>query len=304
MEEDITVTSRGQFEAGRRVTLIGMVINLFLIVFKFLAGIYGQSQALVADAFHSVSDLVTDCVVLVGLRMGRRAPDRTHHFGHGRLETLTSAVIGGGLLGVAVYIGSKAVWDILRDIEHHPTWLAVCGAGLSVALKEALFQYTRRVGRSIRSMAVVANAWHHRSDAFSSVAVLLGVVGARMRPQWHILDAYAALVVSLLIVKVGLEIVWRSLRELIDTAPGGQVLEQIRGCAMRVPGVHEVHDLRVRTSGGVYQMEMHVVVDGGLTVRQGHAIAKAVEECLHQDFPDLAQVIIHVDPARGEELLP
>lgn len=302
MEEGMIVTSRGQLEAGRRVTLMGLVINLFLIAFKFLAGVYGQSQALVADAFHSVSDLVTDCVTFIGLRMGRRAPDRTHHFGHGRLETLASTLIGGGLLGVAVYVGTKAVWDITRHTEHHPTWLAVCAAGLSVALKEGLFQYTLRVGRRIRSMAVVANAWHHRSDAFSSVAVLLGVLGARIRPQWHMLDAYAALAVSLLIVKVGLEIVWRSLRELIDTAPAAEVLEQIRGCAKGVRGVLEVHDLKVRTSGGIYQMELHVVVDGGLTVRQGHAIAKEVEECLRQDFPDLAQVIIHVDPARAEAL--
>jgi len=155
------------------------------------------------------------------------------------------------------------------------------------------------VGRRIKSPALVANAWHQRSDALSSVAVLLGVAGAQIKPGWHILDAYAALLVSFFIVKVGLEVLWGSLREMVDTAPGAEVLDRVRSCVRRVPGVLEEHDLKIRSSGGLYQMQVHILVDGDLSVSQGHRIAKEVERCLYSDIEDVGQVIVHVDPAEA-----
>lgn len=286
---------------GRKVTLIGVLANAFLMVFKFLAGLFGHSQALIADAVHSFSDLFTDAVVLLGLRIGRKAPDDTHQFGHARIETLGSAIVGGALIATAVYIAVEASLNIYRHTEYHPTFLAVIGAAVSIGMKEALYHYTVRVGKRIRSPLIVANAWHHRSDAFSSVAVLLGVAAAQIKPSWYILDAYAALVVSFLIIKVGLETIIASLRELIDTAPPPEVMDRLMKCATTVDGVLNVHDFRVRSTGGIYQMETHVVVDGDLSVVRGHGIAKEVENCLLEEVEGLGRVIVHVDPKREKE---
>ena len=289
-------------KAGRTVTLVGALVNAFLILFKFLAGIFGQSQALIADAVHSISDLFTDFVVLLGLRMGRKAPDERHHFGHARIETLASYIVGLALIATALYLGIKAIWNIHHHTEYHPTWLALVGAGGSIALKEALYHCTIHIGRRIKSSAIVANAWHQRSDALSSVAVLLGVAGARIKPSWHILDSYAALCVSFFIIKVGLEILWGALREFTDTAPQPEILTKIRQCTLSVDGVIDMHDLRARTSGGLHQMELHIVVNGRLTVTEGHRIAKAVESCLTEEVADLDQIIVHVDPVMEEKV--
>ncbi len=290
--------------AGTSVTLIGVAANAVLIAFKLAGGILGQSQALIADAAHSVSDLFTDVVVLVGLKAGRKAADQDHPFGHARIETLSSGVVGIFLIGAALYIGIDAASNIYSHTESHPTWLAVGVAALSIIVKEVLYRYTVHVGRQIKSPVVMANAWHHRSDALSSVAVLLGVGAARVHPGWHILDAYAALIVSLLILKVGIEILWRSIQELTDTAPPPDTLDKIGRCIRGVDGVLGHHDLKVRTSGGLYQMEAHIVVDGSLTVIEGHGIAKSVELCLKDEIEDLNQVIIHVDPDRRREKRP
>jgi cation diffusion facilitator family transporter len=283
--------------AGQKVTWVGAVANALLIACKFAAGIFGHSHALIADAVHSVSDLFTDVIVLFGLRIGKKAPDKEHHFGHARIETLASAVVGLSLIATAIYLGIEAGLNIYRHTEYHPNRLALIGAGVSIAVKEALYHYTIHVGRRIKSQLIVANAWHHRSDSLSSVAVFLGVTGALINPSWHILDSFATLLVSLLIIKVGLEILVKSLREFADTAPPPEIMNKISQCTKSVEGVLDTHDLRVRTSGGLYQMEAHIVVDGQLTVAEGHRIAKAVEKCLIEEVEDLDRVIVHVDPA-------
>ena len=299
-EKPQTTSGTGAARAGKSVTLLGMCVNVFLIAFKFLAGIVGHSQALIADAVHSFSDLFTDIVVLLGLRIGRKAPDEKHHFGHARLETLASSIVGIALIVTALYLGIRAALNIYRHTEYHPTLLALVAAGVSVGLKEALFHYTVRVGRRIKSSLIIANAWHQRSDALSSVAVLLGVAGANIKPSWHILDAYAALCVSFFIIKVGLDILKGTVREFTDTAPAREILNKIRESAIGVDGVSAMHDLRVRTSGGLHQMEVHIMVDGELTVNEGHRIAKAVEHTLRRDVPDIDRVIVHVDPLLDE----
>ena len=228
--------------------------------------------------------------------MAKKKPDEEHHFGHARIETLASAIVGLALIATALYLGIDASLNIYNHTEYHPTGLALMGAGISIAFKEALYHYTVHTGRRIKSQLVVANAWHHRSDAFSSVAVLLGVAGTLINPSWHILDSFAALLVSFFIIKVGLGILRNSLREFTDTAPHQEILNKISDCIRSVEGVFDMHDLRVRTSGGLYQMETHIVVDGQLTVTEGHGIAKAVESCLTEEFEDLDRVIIHVDP--------
>ncbi len=275
---------------------MGVLVNTILIVLKFLAGIFGGSQALIADAVHSVSDLFTDAVVLFGIRMGRKPPDQEHPFGHARIETLASAIVGLALIATAVYLGIEAGLNIYRHTESHPTALALFGAGLSIVAKEALYHYTVITGRRIKSQLIVANAWHHRSDALSSVAVLLGVTVALIIPSLHILDAFAALVVSFFILKVGFDILAKTLREFTDTAPPPQILNEILECTLSVDGVIDAHDLRVRTSGGCYQVEIHIAVDGRISVAEGHRIAKKVEGCMVEEIEDLERVIVHVDP--------
>jgi len=282
--------------AGVRITAAGIVVNAVMIVVKFLGGTLGHSQALIADAVHSCSDLFTDAVVLGGLKSGRKAADRSHPFGHARIETLASATVGLVLAGVALFLGIEAAENIIHHREYQPTWFAVGVAFLAVVVKEALFQCTIRVGRHIRSPVITANAWHHRSDALSSLAVLAGVTGSRIRPQWHILDAYAALLVSLFILRVGLRILRDAARELADTAPPPEVLHRIEEVIRQVPGVLAHHDLRVRTSAGQILMEVHVVVSGWLRVCQGHRIAKEVEQKLTAELDDIKQVLVHVDP--------
>ncbi len=283
-------------QAARTVTLVGAAVNIFLIGLKFAAGIIGHSQALVADAVHSISDSVTDAVVLFGARMGSKPPDPSHPFGHARLETLTTSFIGVALIGSAVYLGIEAVISIHRHTESNPNLLAVGGAAVSIVMKEALYHYTVYVGRRIKSQMVLANAWHHRSDAFSSVAALLGVTAAYINPAWHFMDAFAALFVSFFIARVGIGILMQTLREFIDTAPPPRIIQKMERIARSVDGIAGVHDLRVRTSGGLYQMEIHIDVDGQLTILKGHQIAKAVEGRLKSEIEGLDRVIVHVDP--------
>ena len=282
--------------AGKTVTIVGVLVNTLLIVLKLVAGIFGSSQALIADAVHSFSDLFTDVVVLIGLKISNKPPDKTHHFGHARIETLASTIVGMALIGTALYIGIDASLTIYHHTEYHPTTLALFGAGVSVVLKEILYHYTIRTGRRIKSQLIVANAWHHRSDALSSVAVFIGVAGTQINPSWHILDSFAALLVSFFVVKVGLEILRDALREFTDTAPKPEIIGKIQQCALSVNGVLDTHDLRVRTSGGLYQMEIHIVVDGQLTVLEGHRIAKTVEGCIAEDVGNFSSITIHVDP--------
>ena len=282
---------------AKSITLVGGVVNVFLIGLKFITGIVGNSHALIADAVHSVSDLFTDVVVLIGIKSGRKPPDDRYPFGHGRIETLATATVGLVLIVTALYLGARSAMDIYLQKEYHPTNLALFGAVLSIALKETLYHYTVRAGRRIKSQLILANAWHHRSDALSSVAVLLGVGCARIKPDWHIFDSFAALLVSFFIIKVGLEILGNSLHELSDAAPGPEILNEINQCSLSVDGVIDSHDLRVRTSGGRYQIEIHIIVDALLTVAQGHRVAKAVEKCLIDKVEDLDKVIVHVDPS-------
>jgi cation diffusion facilitator family transporter len=287
--------------AGWRVTVIGILVNATLIVAKTVAGVLGHSHALIADAIHSISDFVTDGVVLFGIKAGRRAPDTSHHFGHGRIETLASTMIGASLVGVAVYLTIESIERIRLGVDTQPTGLAVAGAAISIVAKELLYRVTVRVGRRIKSHAVMANAWHHRSDALSSIAVLVGVGAAQIDGNLRVLDAWAALLVALLIVRVGTRIVWSSVKEFTDAAPPIEIVNSMRKVARATEGVVGIHDLKVRMMGGLYLVQIHVEVDGTLTVTQGHSIAATVEASLKAALGDITSVIVHVDPAAEQE---
>jgi cation diffusion facilitator family transporter len=282
--------------AGLRATWIGAGANVALMIFKIWAGILANSQALIADGIHSLTDLFSDFVVILGLKWGRQAEDADHPFGHARIETISSMIIGLLLIGVGIGITYNA---ILTIYHHEPVAvgaLAIWAAAASIVIKEALFWYTIRIGRKLRSLALIGNAWHHRSDALSSIPVLIGVVVAYVKPDWHLADSFAALFVTFFVVKVGIRLTWSAFKELADTAPDREVLDQLRQQAAEVGGVLQVHDLRARYSGSQIFVEIHIVVDERLTVREGHEIAAAVKYSLLDEFRDVTRVITHVDP--------
>jgi len=294
----VTSTSKTKYSEGYRVTLMGGVCNGALIALKLTAGGVGHSEALIADAVHSLSDLVTDLITLVGFKIGRKGADANHHFGHGRVETFFSSLTGMLLVSGGGYIAFHSIMSIRGTPHVSPTILPVIVAFLSIPIKEGLFQRTGRVAQRLYSTSLMANAWHHRSDALSSVAVLVGVGGAYLNPQWASLDAWGALIVSFFIFKAGAGIILNAYKEFTDVAPGASIQERIRECALGIEGVEDLHDLRIRSSGGRYQMEVHVVVDGEISVRQGHHIAKEVEGCLFQEIQQLDNIIVHVDPSQ------
>ena len=281
---------------GVRVTWLGLGISLLLIGLKAAAGHWGHSRALLADAAHSASDLLSDLMVLVGFKLGRAPADEGHPWGHGKMETLASAVVGLFLAGAAVFIALDAVDQVLAGPGAAPRWWAIIMALTSVVIKEALYRYTLKIAEQLQSPLLRANAWHHRSDALSSLAVLAGVAGTAIGPSWWVLDPLAAFVVALMVFKTGGEIIWQALRELLDAAPSESTQQMARQCSAGVPGVITVHDLRMRSMAGWLVMELHIVVDGDLTVRQGHYIANEVEECLLKELPRVSQVTVHVDP--------
>ncbi|MBN2797675.1 MAG: cation transporter [Deltaproteobacteria bacterium] len=282
-------------QAGTRITWVGAAANVALVAIKIGGGLAGGSAAVVADGFHSLSDLLSDLVVLVGLRLGARGPDESHPFGHRRLETMASAWVGLILVATAVVLMVDAARSLIHGETSHPTGLALVVTVLSLVVKEGLFQWTLRVGRAIRSPSVVANAWHHRSDAYSSVGVLVGVGAAMLFPAWAWLDGVAAFAVGGLVLHAGWEIVRDASREMTDRAPDAEVVREI---AARIDATDRVvghHALKVRAMGGQLLIQVHVVVDGALTVGEGHDIAEGVEVDL-LSMPDVLDVIVHVDP--------
>ncbi len=299
--EEQTEQNQEELASGLRVTWVGIGANIILVIVKILAGLAGGSQALLADGVHSLSDLFSDFVVLLGLKLGRKEEDEDHPFGHARIETISSMLVGATLIVVSVGIAYNAFTSIYEHEISSPGVLAIVVAAASILIKEGLYRYTLNVGRRIKSMALIGNAWHHRSDAFTSVAVLIGVTAAYVNPAWHLADAYAALVVTVFIVRVGVKLAWGALKQVVDTAPDRKTLDRLVETAAKVEGVWEVHDLRARHSGTQIFVEMHIVVDPELTVRDGHRIAATVKYSLINEISDVTRVIIHVDPETKED---
>ncbi|UCG60653.1 MAG: cation transporter [Candidatus Zixiibacteriota bacterium] len=287
---------RKDTRAGLTVTWVGCGVNIFLVITKIAAGLTVRSQALVADGVHSLSDLFSDFVVILGLKLGRKEEDENHPFGHARIETISGMLVGAILLVVGAGIAYNALASIYEHRLSTPGALAIVVAAASIVLKEVMYWYTIKVGRRIKSLAVIGNAWHHRTDALSSIAVLIGVTAAYVNPAWHQADAYAALIVTVFIFRVGGGLTWGALKQVVDTAPDRRTLDQLVEIALKVEGVEQVHDVRARYSGQQIFVEMHIVVDPDLTVRQGHDIADVVRFHLVNEIADVTRVIIHVDP--------
>lgn len=296
-------TERDRLNAGTvmHVTWIGLFVNVALSAGKLLAGIFGRSQAMVADAVHSMSDCVTDVVVLVGVRYWSKPPDASHPHGHKRIETIVTTIIGLALAGVGAGIIYIALVT-LKDAPITPRIIAFIAALVSIAVKEGLYRWTVAVGKRIKSSAMVANAWHHRSDAFSSIPAAIAIAGAVLIPSWQFLDHVGAIVVSAFIFQAAWSISWPALKQLMDVGAPQKVCDRIKAIALNTPGVKVVHALRTRYIGSDLQMDVHVLVDGEISVTEGHDIAEEVKRRILADGPDVIDVTVHIEPLEdGDE---
>ena len=302
MQESQNTARAATFPDGNRekiirtVTWVGLIANVLLAGFKFLAGIIGSSQALVADAIHSLTDLTTDIAVIAGSHYWSRPPDESHPYGHRRMETLVTVFIGIILATAGIGVGWKAISTLHMKHASAPGWIAVLAALISIICKEAIYRWTAKIGRRVKSSALAANAWHHRADAISSVPVLIAVAGARVFPSWSFLDHVGAAVVSILILYSSIKIMWPALSELIDVGVPTEIRKKIRACARKIEGVLQVHDIRTRYVSSSIQVDLHIVVDGSITVREGHDIADKVKHQIITEIQEVIDVIVHVDP--------
>jgi cation diffusion facilitator family transporter len=299
----VTVSPAERSRLTKRVTLVGAVVNLVLSVLKILFGIIGHSQALIADGIHSLSDLLSDGLVYVAAHHSQYEPDEQHPYGHGRFET--AATLGLALLLFLVAAG--LIWDATDRLFSpetlmQPSAIALYVAGFSVLVKEWLYHYTQRTAKRIGSDMMRANAWHHRSDAVSSIVVLVGVAGTMAGLPY--LDAVAAVVVGVMIGHIGWELGWGSVQELVDTGLEADRIEEIRETIMAVGGVRDIHMLRTRSLGGHASADVHVLVDPHLSVSEGHMISLMVEQSLKRRIDEIEDVTVHVDPEDDETAPP
>lgn len=293
-------TSRAERQAAtRRVTIMGGILNTLLSLAQIAGGILTQSQALIADGFHSLSDLLSDMVVLVAAHQAHKEADDEHPYGHGRIETLATVIMGLILAGVAVAIFMKS-WERLFSGNPivPPQPLAMIFAAAAILGKETLYHYTLRVAERFNSNLLRANAWHHRSDAISSVVVLLGILGAQFGYPW--LDPVAAIAVAGMIMYMAGQFILESTRELVDTGLDPQEVQDIRDFIHTINGVENVHLLRTRRMGGRALADVHLQVDGRVSVSEGHHIGETVMYRLRRQFPNISDVIIHIDPEDDE----
>ena len=284
-----------------KVTLVGGVVNVLLLLFKFIAGILGHSAAMVADAVHSLSDFLTDIVVLIFVRISSKPKDKTHEYGHGKYETLAMTLIGVALFVVAIgiiYNGlTKIVSFVNGDTLNAPGMLALWAALLSVVLKEGVYRYSMVKARELNSQAVEANAWHHRSDALSSVGTAVGIGGAIFLGQrWAVLDPVASVIVGVFIVKVSVDMLRKGIGDLMEHSLPDSVEEEILALVASLPGDVKPHDLRTRRLGNHYAIELHILMDGDISLRDAHDKASEVEDLLRDHYGEETHVAVHVEP--------
>ena len=291
-----------------RVTWIGSIVNFLLLVFKFIAGILGHSSALVADAVHSLTDFVTDVIVIVFVRISGKPEDEDHRYGHGKYETLATAIIGLALFAVGAGLlvgGATKVSGVLKGaVLPAPSIIALVAAAVSILAKEILYRYTVRIGKNLDSQAVIANAWHHRSDAYSSIGTFLGVGGAIfLGEKWRILDPLAAIVVSAFIIKVAIELIKPCIDELLERSLPAETEARILDIIATFPEISSPHHLRTRRIGNNIAIEVHLRMDGQTTLEAAHEVATAVEKRLKEEFGPDTHIGIHMEPVKNVIML-
>jgi cation diffusion facilitator family transporter len=282
------------------VTWLGLWSNVLLFVAKTGAGLAGRSQVLLADGIHSLSDLVSDAVALVALRLGRMPEDPAHPYGHGKIEDLAALFVGLLLAVVALGIAIRAVFSLREGVEpERSPWLFLV-AVVSVLIKEGLFHLTQRVGRRESSATLLANAWHHRSDAVSSLATVLGTGLFLLDERLVWADGASALVVAAFILRAAWNIARDAARDLVDTAPGAEQMDRLADAVRRVPGVVGLAGIRGRYYSQRIILDLEIEVEGSITVEAGHDVALKVRSCILEKFPEVLEVMVHVDPCASD----
>jgi len=288
-----------RYHQVRAITLCGGLKNIFLAIFKITFGIIGHSHALLADGIHSLSDLLIDVVVMIASKFGSRAADEDHPYGHGRIETAATMFLAFSLalaaLGIIIDAGftlAAARFNLMPS--HYVLWIA----GISVILNEWLYYWTKQIARQIKSKLLMTNAWHHRSDSASSLIVFVGIVGAYL--GFPKLDTFAAAVVGLMILKIAWSFGWHSIRELVDTVANVEETEKIKQFIKKIPGVEAIHQLRTRSIADSIFCDVHVLVNPRLSVSEGHRISQEVESRLTEQFPEVSDIIVHIDTEDDE----
>lgn len=284
-----------------KVTIVGTIVNAVLVAIKFVAGIIGRSSALVADAVHSLTDFISDIIVLVFVKISGKPRDAEHGYGHGKFETLATLIIGVLLAAAGIGLllnGAKQVWDSLRgNILPEPTWIALAVALISIVSKEILYRYTVKEGKRLNSDAVIANAWHHRSDAISSIGTMVGIGGAMFfGEKWRILDPLAAVVVSFFIIKAGYDIIKPAINELLEASLPKDQTEEIVKTIQSIKGVEGLHNLRTRKIGNAIAIDVHVKMDGNLKLVEAHEIASRIEQAIRDRFGEGSMIYVHMEP--------
>lgn len=286
-----------------RITLAGSIVNIVLLVFKFIAGILGHSAAMIADAIHSLSDFLTDIIVIVFVRLSSKPADHDHDYGHGKYETLATSVIGMALAVVAVMLGWDGIEKIIYVMQGNqlesPGIIALWAAILSIVLKEWIFRATRKVAKEENSKALEANAWHHRSDALSSIGTAVGIGGAVMLGNnWAILDPIAAIVVCILIIVTAFKIIRQASGELLEESLPKEIEDKIEQIAYQDPLVSDIHKLHTRRIGNIIAIEMHLRMPSDVTLAESHIHANSIEKSLKQEFGNGTHIMLHIEPKK------
>ena len=290
----MVTTLVGRQRSAQKVAVVGVSVNIVLTLFKAILGVLSGSTAVIADAFHSASDIAASGIVYIGVRLAGSPPDETHHYGHAKLESVAAKIVSLILVVTGVGLGLSA-WGVLRSGSIQvPTSLAIWATAVSIVVKETLYRYVHGIGNRLNSTALLAEAWHHRSDAISSVAALIGVTGAML--GFPAFDALAGITVAILIGHMGVKLYVQSVRELIDEAPQEAVIEGIRTEALKTPGVLNVSEVKARNNGPVVLVDLKLCVNRFLTVEQGHDIASKAKRNILSIEPAIDNVLVHVNP--------
>lgn len=282
------------YKLGVRASWITVIVNIILAAFKVIAGIIGNSSAMIADGVHTLSDVLTTFVVLIGLKISNKDADEGHPYGHEKYESVFAKMLSILLLLTGVFIGYEAIKILISGESRTPKSIALIAAFLSIVIKEGMYWYTIKIARKIKSISMEADAWHHRSDAFSSIGTFAGVLGAQL--GFSALDPIAGIIVSIFVVKVGVDLYIKSVKELVDESASGEVIETIMGNTMAVDGVRGIKNLKTRIFGNRIYVDIEILVDSNISVKSGHDIAEKVHDKLEEQISDIKHCMVHIEP--------
>jgi len=286
-----------KYRTGQQAAVVGIVSNLVLSIGKIIAGVIGNSSALITDGIHSASDIVTSLAVFLGMKIAKRPPDKEHPYGHGKAENIAAKTVAIILILVSIQIVYTNIGGITTERYILPSSLAIWVAIASIIIKEGLFQYKISIGKRLNSSSLISDAWHHRSDAFSSFIVLIGIIGAKIGgTRWIFLDRLAAVIVGLIILGIGIKLFIKTASELMDKMPETKILKKINSIALSVEGVMDTETLKARKIGLDIFVDIHIEVNKNITIEKGHKIAHKVKGTLIEKMPVIKDVLVHIEP--------